>query len=89
LPLALRRDLKVIHSTPEYPRAVEMVRADMQPPVEARLRQVLLEAADDPEGRAALDAFFQTARFLPLDDETQRGLDRVRDAVVRVREQME
>ncbi|HLM54259.1 MAG TPA: phosphate/phosphite/phosphonate ABC transporter substrate-binding protein [Pseudoxanthomonas sp.] len=89
LPPALRRDLKVIHSTPEYPRAVEMVRADLQPAVEARLRQVLLEAADDPDGRAALAAFFRTTRFLPLDDEAQRGLDQVREAVVRVREQME
>ncbi len=89
VPPAFRRDLRVIHTTPEYPRAVEMVRADMQPEVEARLRQVLLDAADDPEGRKALAAFFRTTRFLPLDAQAKRGLDQVREAVVRVREQME
>ena len=57
--------------------------------VEARLREVLLEAANDPAAREAMNLFFRTTRFLPVDPDAQRGLDRVRDGVVRVREQVE
>jgi phosphonate transport system substrate-binding protein len=89
LPPAFRQDMKIIHQTADYPRALEMVRGDLDPRVEARLREVLLEAANDPAARAAMDLFFRTTRFLPVDPDAQLGLDRVRDGAVRVREQVE
>jgi phosphonate transport system substrate-binding protein len=49
------------------PRALELVRSDLDPKVEARLRKVLCDAAKDPEAREALQGFFQTTRFLPVD----------------------
>ena len=89
LPPAFRHDLKIIHETPEYPRALEMVRGDLDPKVEARLREVLLQAADDPSAREAMNLFFRTTRFLPVDAESQQGLDRLRDGATRVREYVE
>ena len=89
MPPAFRQDMKIIHETPDYPRAIEMVRGNLDPKVEARLREVLLEAANDPAAREAMNLFFRTTRFLPVDPDAQRGLDRVRDGVVRVREQVE
>ena len=89
MPPAFRQDMKIIHETPDYPRALEMVRGNLDPKVEARLREVLLEAANDPAAREAMNLFFRTTRFLPVDPDAQRGLDRVRDGVVRVREQVE
>ena len=89
MPPAFRQDMKIIHETPDYPRALEMVRGNLDPKVEARLREVLLEAANDPAAREAMNLFFRTTRFLPVDADAQRGLDRVRDGVVRVREQVE
>ena len=89
MPPAFRQDMKVIHETPDYPRALEMVRSNLDPKVEARLREVLLEAANDPAAREAMNLFFRTTRFLPVDADAQAGLDRVRDGVVRVREQVE
>ena len=89
LPPAFRQDLKIIHETPEYPRALEMVRGDLKPKVEARLREVLLEAADDPAAREAMNLFFRTTRFLPMDAESKQGLDRLREGATRVREHVE
>jgi phosphonate transport system substrate-binding protein len=66
-----------------------MVRGNLEPKVEARLREVLLQAADDPDAREALTLFFRTTRFMPVDPASQRGLDRLRDGIGRVREQVE
>lgn len=84
IPDLYRRDMMVFHETPEYPRALEMVRADMAPEVKARLREVLIEAASDPDASEAMLRFFKTTRFLPLTDEDQRTLARLRAGVRRV-----
>ena len=81
--------MKAIHQTPDYPRALEMVRGDLDPKVEARLREVLLRAADDPDAREAMTLFFRTTRFMPVDPVSRKGLERLREGIVRVREQVE
>ena len=55
----------------------------------ARLRQVLLEAADDPEAAEALRRFFNTSRFLPLDAGSEQSLQVLRKGVQRVRAEVE
>ena len=89
MPPAFRQDMKAIYQTPDYPRALEMVRGNLDPKVEARLREVLLQAADDPDAREAMTLFFRTTRFMPVDPASQQGLDRLRDGIGRVREQVE
>ena len=89
MPPAFRQSMRMLHQTPDYPRALEMVRGDLDPKVEARLREVLLDAANDPSAREAMDLFFRTTRFLPVDSASQIGLDRLRDGATRVREQVE
>lgn len=89
MPPAFRADFRIIHETPDYPRALEMVRGDMDPKVEARLREVLLQAANDPDAREALQLFFRTTRFMPVDSASQQALDHLRQGVLRVREQVE
>lgn len=89
MPPAFRRDFRVIHETQDYPRALEMVRGDLDPKIEARLREVLLEAGQDPAAREALQTFFRTTRFLPVDPASQQALDHLRRGVMRVREQVE
>lgn len=85
MPPSFRDDLVVIGQTPEFPRAVEVVRADLDPKVRARLREVLILAAADPDASEALLNFFNTTRFLPLDAASMQALDRVADGVTRVR----
>lgn len=89
MPPAFRADFRIIHETPDYPRALEMVRGDLDPKVEARLREVLLQASSDPEAREALQLFFRTTRFMPVDPASRQALDHLRQGVIRVREQVE
>ena len=89
VPLAFRADLVIVHETPSYPRALEMVRGDMDPKVEARLREVLIEASKDPDAREALLRFFKTTRFLPLDAPSEHALERIGAGVKRIRAEVE
>ena len=61
----------------------------MAPEVEARLRQVLLDAAADPSAAAALRLLFNTSRFLPLDEDSEQSLEALRKGVQRVRAEVE
>ena len=84
MPPAFRKDMKVLFETDEYPRALELVRSDLDPKVLARLRELLLQAADDPDASEAMLSYFQTTRFLPIDEEAQVALDKLGDGVQRV-----
>lgn len=89
LPDAFRRDLRVIHRTAPFPRALEVTRADLDPAVRERLRQVLLEAASDPTARPALQRFFGTSGFFPVDAQTRRRLAELKQGLIRVRMEVE
>lgn len=89
VPLSYRKDLNVIYESAEYPRALEMVRGDMDERVQARLREVLIAAAQDPDAREALLQFFKTTRFLPIDPAAEQSLDTLRAGVARVRAEVE
>lgn len=89
VPVSYRKDLQIIDESPEYPRALEMVRGDMDPAVQARLREVLIAAASDPDAREALLLFFRTTRFLPIDPAAASTLRALREGVIRVRKEVE
>lgn len=84
MPPAYKHDMRVLRRTKPYPRALEMVRADLDPAVRDRLRQVLLDAAADPEAGDVLLRYFQTTRFLEIDPQTAQTLDELRQGVTRV-----
>jgi phosphonate transport system substrate-binding protein len=89
VPVGFRSDLMIVHETPPYPRAIEMVRGDLDSKVEARLREVLIEASRDPDAREALLRFFKTTRFLPIDDQAQQSLRYIGTGVQRIRAEVE
>ena len=89
MPAVFRRDMRVLHETEDVPRAVEMVRADLDPAVRARLQEVLLEASHDPVAGPALHKFFGTTAFHRIDPASQRTLERLRDGLKRVRLEVE
>lgn len=89
MPPAFSRDFRVIGRTRDVPRALMLVRNGMDPRVQARLRQVLLEASRDPEASEALRRFMNTGRFLPITAEDRQALDRLAVGVQRVRAEVE
>lgn len=89
MPAAFRKDLVVIGRSADYPRALELVRGDLDPKVRERLRQVLMAAADDPLAGPALDQFFGTTRFLPVDEDARHSLERLQTLVRLVRAEVE
>jgi len=88
-PASYRRDFRIIDQSRAYPRALEMVRGDLDGRIQGRLREVLAEAGKDPDAREALLQFFRTTRFLPIDPATDAALRDLRDGVKRVRVEVE
>lgn len=74
--------LKVLAETEPLPRQVAVARPGMDPELLEAIKQVLITAHEDDEGRAALEVFDKTARF----DEFPEGIDA---ALNRMRELME
>jgi phosphonate transport system substrate-binding protein len=89
MPPVFKHDLVVIGRTPEFPRALEMVRGDLHAQVRARLREVLMQAPRDPDAEDALLGFFKTTRFLPIDPDSAHALDQIGEGVRRVRADVE
>jgi phosphonate transport system substrate-binding protein len=89
MPPAFRADLQVIGRTRDYARAIELVRGDIDPRIQARLREVLLQASEDPDAREALMRFFRTTRFLPVEEADRQALERIGQGVRRVRSEVE
>ena len=89
VPSAFRPDLEIIASTPEFPRALEMVRGTLDTRIRERLRTLLLEAASDPEASTALAQYFRTTGFAPVDAASMRGLRELQRGVLQVKDQVE
>lgn len=89
IPANFLRDFRIIHRTEPYPRAVEMVRDDLDPKVRDRLQQVLLDAASDPQAQPALKTFFGTSGFHRVDAQMQHRLDELKQGLTRVRMEVE
>jgi phosphonate transport system substrate-binding protein len=68
-PPELRKDLTIFHRSAPLPRSVVVVRGDLPPGLERRIRQVLLSAEQDPEGKAALKAYKNVAGYDELTGE--------------------
>lgn len=89
VPATIHADVTVIHRSTPFPRALELVRDGLDPRVRARLGQLLLAAARDPEAAPALTAFFGTTAFLPIDAGLQRQLAQLRGGLARVHREVE
>ena len=77
-PSLFRKNMLIFHQTKPFPRAVELVRKDLDSALKRRLKAILLQAGDDPKARSALKAYQKTTKFDELNDATRNGLDEAR-----------
>lgn len=89
MPPSFMEDFRIIGRSDEVPRALMLTRQGMDPKVEARLREVLMEASTDPDAGEVLRRFIDTSRFVPITDEDRRALDKLGVGVHRVRTEVE
>ena len=89
MPAAFLADFRIIAESRDVPRALVLTRGGMDATVQARLREVLIEASSDPEASEALRRFLGTSRFLKIGDEDRRALDQLGIGVARVRAEVE
>ncbi|MDQ3040145.1 MAG: phosphate/phosphite/phosphonate ABC transporter substrate-binding protein [Pseudomonadota bacterium] len=89
LPPAFAADFRIIAESQDVPRALVLTRAGIDPKVQARLRDVLMDASRDPEAGDAMRMFLGTSRFLPVSVEDRRALDHLGAGVARVRREVE
>lgn len=79
LPTAIRDELKVLYTSHPIPRALELVRGDLDPGIKAAMKDVLLAAHLDPDASAAMLAYQGTRKFDELDQNSIEGLQKIRD----------
>jgi phosphonate transport system substrate-binding protein len=89
VPEAFRPDLAIFGETERVPRALEVVRSDLDPAVAARLAAVLLGAIDDPAAADPLRRFWSTTGFREPDAQTLDEIRAFSSAVRRVRDEIE
>lgn len=89
VPVSFKPDLEIVATSSVYPRAIELVRSDLPARVATRLREVLLQASDDPAAAHAMREFFHTTAFLPIDARTRDELDRLRRGAERIAAEVE
>ncbi|KAA3608951.1 MAG: phosphate/phosphite/phosphonate ABC transporter substrate-binding protein [Candidatus Scalindua sp. AMX11] len=76
-PASYKRNLKIIHQTRPIPRSVELVRKDLDSNITTRIKEVLLNAHNDPEAKEPLYQYSHTTKFDELKGETVEGLQEV------------
>lgn len=84
-PSAYREELKIIARSEPLVRAVELVRADLEPEISERLKRILLSAGDDPEARDVLRSYQKTQRFDELTEDILAQLEDIRKVLHLVR----
>lgn len=77
-PELYRKDMKVIYKTNRFPRALEVVRKDLDPNIKQRLKELLLKAHEDPDAKSALRSYQKTKKFDEINDEAMLGVEEAR-----------
>lgn len=87
-PEAFKKDLKIIYRTKSFPRAVELLRKDLDPKLKKRIKQILLKMHEDPAATDVLKAYSKTNRFDEFEGEAKKGLGEVRRMLEHVQEEL-
>lgn len=78
LPQFFRKDFVIFHQTDSMPRALELVRGDLDEDLKQALKDILLAMDKDSSAASALQAYQGTLRFDELDDRDHETLRKLR-----------
>ena len=84
MPEAFRNDFVIFHQTDPLPRALELVRANLDDDLKTALKDVLLAMDEDPSAAAALQAYQGTLRFDDLDEQDWTVMNELRSTFARL-----
>ena len=76
IPATTRQEFNILTETEKVARHVVLVRAGMEPELQAAIKKILLEMEQTEAGKAVLEKFEQTAKF--DDFPTAKDIDRMR-----------
>jgi len=77
VPKAIRDDMKIIHKSNNFPRAVEIVRKDLDPKVKQRIKTLLLDAHNNPDAAPIIRSYRKVTKFTLLNESDHAGLNEV------------
>jgi phosphonate transport system substrate-binding protein len=89
MPESFRNHMRLIAQSEDVPRAVELMRADVDPAVRAALSAALIGAGEDATASAALREYFGTTRFVPIEPASADSLARLGEQVLALRREVE
>lgn len=89
VPQQSKSQFRIIHEGYPVPRALELVRAGLDPDVRSALSDLLMHMHESPEGRSVLRVYDNTRRFDPLPLQDNGILGRVSADVQLVQKELE
>ena len=84
----MKKELKIFYESQDIPRALELVRKDLDPSLKKALTSVLIEAHEDPEAEVALKNYKKTKRFEIIDKNLRSEIDTIRKLRLIVSEEL-
>lgn len=75
----MKKQLRIFHRTHDVPRALELLRGNMDPSVKEAFRQVLLNAHEAQEAQEALKNYKKTSMFSDYDSSNRKAMESIRE----------
>lgn len=78
MPELYQKEMKIIHKTNRFPRALESVRGDLDPKIKRRLKALLLKAHKEADAKNVLRLYQKTTKFDEINDDVLKGIKEAR-----------
>ena len=78
VPPSVRQELVTLAESPPILRSMLLVNGRLDAELKQAIKQILLQASDDEEGKAALKAYYKVKKYTELEGESLANLNRMR-----------
>lgn len=84
-----KKEMRIIYESRPFPRAIELVRKNLDSRIKERLKDVLLNAHKDPGAKFALKAYQKTKKFETIDADCLKSLEKAGKILKMVHSELE